>query len=65
MSEPVGSVVATREGLRQATLEGIEWALAHPWLAGLNADNRRLLEAQRTFWRQADDAALDRLLAAY
>lgn len=63
MSGPVQSIMATREGLRRATLDGIARALEHPRLLG--EDGVRLLEAQRAFWQGADDATLDRLLAAY
>jgi hypothetical protein len=63
MNEPTIAVAATREGLRRATLDGIARALAHPRL--LDAEAVRLLQAQRTFWQGADDATLEKLLAAY
>jgi hypothetical protein len=60
---PTEQLPSTPEGIRQATLEGIDSALTN-WRAKLvmSDDQRVLLRAQRRYWNDAGGEQLTRLL---
>lgn len=53
----------TRDQLRQSILDGCDAVLNRPVISRfLSRAQRDLLHAQMEFWKQADDATVDRLM---
>lgn len=56
----------TPEQLRQAIIEGSDEILTRPLIRGLMSEiQRKLLKAQRSYWTQASEEELRKLLALF
>ena len=57
-------MISTTSELRQKIVQGLDAILQAPWLVArfISDDQRKICQAQRRFWLEADEASMAKLL---